>query len=74
LYSQNLVNLIKLMTPKKDGRLVLDFDDVVQHGMTVVRSGELTWPPPPVQVSAAPAPAAAPADVWRASTSSAGSR
>ena len=57
LYGTNLVNLMKLMTPGKDGRLVLDFDDVVQRSMTVVREGELTWPPPPVQVSAAPAPA-----------------
>ena len=55
LYGTNLVNLMKLMTPGKDGRLVLDFDDVVQRSMTVVRDGELTWPPPPVQVSAAPA-------------------
>ncbi len=55
LYGTNLVNLIKLMTPGKDGQLVLDFDDVVQRSMTVVRHGELTWPPPPVQVSAAPA-------------------
>ncbi|WP_240797419.1 hypothetical protein [Streptomyces sp. F001] len=38
---------MKLMTPGKDGRLVLDFDDVVQRSMTVVRDGELTWPPPP---------------------------
>jgi H+-translocating NAD(P) transhydrogenase subunit alpha len=62
LYGTNLVNLMKLMTPEKDGQLVLDFDDVVQRSMTVVRDGELTWPPPPVQVSAAPsaAPAAAP--------------
>ena len=45
---------MKLMTPGKDGQLVLDFDDVVQRSMTVVRNGELTWPPPPVQVSAAP--------------------
>jgi NAD(P) transhydrogenase subunit alpha len=59
LYSQNLVNLMKLMTPETDGQLVLDFDDVVQRGMTVVRNGELTWPPPPVEVSAAPAAAAA---------------
>jgi proton-translocating NAD(P)+ transhydrogenase subunit alpha len=58
LYSQNLVNLMKLLTPEKDGQLVLDFDDVVQRSMTVVRDGELTWPPPPVQVSAAPPPAA----------------
>ena len=55
LYGTNLVNLMKLMTPDKDGKLVLDFDDVVQRSMTVVRDGELTWPPPPVQVSAAPA-------------------
>ena len=59
LYGQNLVNLMKLLTPEKDGRLVLDFDDVVQRSITVVRDGELTWPPPPVQVSAAPAPAPA---------------
>jgi H+-translocating NAD(P) transhydrogenase subunit alpha len=55
LYATNLVNLMKLMTPGKDGRLVLDFDDVVQRSITVVRDGEVTWPPPPVQVSAAPA-------------------
>ncbi|BBY27321.1 Re/Si-specific NAD(P)(+) transhydrogenase subunit alpha [Mycolicibacterium sediminis] len=58
LYGTNLVNLLKLLTPEKDGRLVLDFDDVVQRSVTVVRDGETTWPPPPVQVSAAP-PAAA---------------
>ncbi|OBK15906.1 Re/Si-specific NAD(P)(+) transhydrogenase subunit alpha [Mycobacterium asiaticum] len=61
LYGTNLVNLLKLMTPEKDGQLVLDFDDVVQRSMTVVRNGEKTWPPPPVQVSAAPAVAATPA-------------
>lgn len=57
LYSTNLVNLMKLLTPGKDGQLVLDFDDVVQRSMTVTRDGVTTWPPPPVQVSAA-APAA----------------
>ncbi|GKQ35287.1 Re/Si-specific NAD(P)(+) transhydrogenase subunit alpha [Streptomyces sp. A012304] len=56
LYGTNLVNLLKLLTPGKDGRLVLDFDDVVQRSMTVVRDGEKTWPPPPVRVSATPAP------------------
>ncbi|MGC9666087.1 Re/Si-specific NAD(P)(+) transhydrogenase subunit alpha [Planosporangium sp. 12N6] len=63
LYGTNLVNLMKLMTPDRDGQLVLDFEDVVQRSMTVVRDGELTWPPPPVSVSAAPAttPAATPA-------------
>ncbi|QKW36934.1 Re/Si-specific NAD(P)(+) transhydrogenase subunit alpha [Actinomadura sp. NAK00032] len=57
MYGTNLVNLIQLMTPQRDGELVLDFDDVVQRSMTVVREGELTWPPPPVPVSAAPAAA-----------------
>ncbi|MEU1618820.1 Re/Si-specific NAD(P)(+) transhydrogenase subunit alpha [Streptomyces sp. NPDC005722] len=55
LYGTNLFNLLKLLTPGKDGRLTLDFDDVVQRTVTVVREGEKTWPPPPVQVSAAPA-------------------
>ncbi|MGW2781519.1 Re/Si-specific NAD(P)(+) transhydrogenase subunit alpha [Streptomyces populi] len=62
LFGTNLVNLLKLLTPGKDGRLVIDFDDVVQRAVTVVREGEVTWPPPPVAVSAAasrPAPAAA---------------
>ncbi|MBX7449108.1 Re/Si-specific NAD(P)(+) transhydrogenase subunit alpha [Mycolicibacterium sp. 3033] len=59
LYGTNLVNLLKLVTPEKDGQLTLDFDDVVQRSVTVVRAGEVTWPPPPVQVSAAPAAKAA---------------
>jgi NAD(P) transhydrogenase subunit alpha len=60
LYGTNVVNLLKLLTPGKDGEVVLDFDDVVQRSMTVVRAGEKTWPPPEVQVSAAPPPVAAP--------------
>jgi len=59
LYGQNLVNLMKLLTPGKDGALVLDLDDVVQRAITVARNGEKLWPPPPVQVSAAPAAASA---------------
>ncbi|GAA5036719.1 Re/Si-specific NAD(P)(+) transhydrogenase subunit alpha [Microbacterium fluvii] len=55
LYGTNVLNLMKLLTPGKDGELVLDFDDVVQRSATVVRDGAVTWPPPPVQVSAAPA-------------------
>jgi NAD(P) transhydrogenase subunit alpha len=66
LYGTNLVNLMKLLTPGKDGRLVLDFDDVVQRNMTVARDGELLWPPPPIQVSATPAPVAAAPPVAKA--------
>jgi len=59
LFGQNLVNLMKLVTPEKDGQAVLDMDDTVVRGMTVAQAGETLWPPPPVQVSAAPAAAPA---------------
>ncbi len=53
LYGTNLVNLLRLLTKDKDGQLSIDFDDVVQRSVTVVRDGVKTWPPPPVTVSAA---------------------
>jgi len=59
LYGTNIVNLLKLMTPEKDGQLVLDLEDVIVRGITVATGGESMWPPPPVQVSAAPAAAPA---------------
>lgn len=55
LFGTNLANLLKLLTPGEDGRLTIDFDDAVQRAVTVVRNGDVTWPPPPVAVSAAPA-------------------
>lgn len=55
LFGTNVVNLMKLLTPGKDGQLVLNLDDEVQRGMTVAHDGSVLWPPPPVQVSAAPA-------------------
>ncbi|MCC2592128.1 Re/Si-specific NAD(P)(+) transhydrogenase subunit alpha [Tessaracoccus sp. OS52] len=58
LYGTNLVNVLTLMTPGKDGQLVIDFDDDIVRTMTTVLDGEVTFPPPPIQVSAAPAPAA----------------
>jgi NAD(P) transhydrogenase subunit alpha len=58
LYGTNLVSLLKLITPDKDGRAKIDFEDVVQRAVTVVRAGQITWPPPPVQVSATPVTAA----------------
>ena len=64
LYGTNIVNLLKLMTPEKDGALTLDLEDVIVRGIAVAHDGGTLWPPPPVQVSAAPAPqAAAPAPV-----------
>jgi len=57
LYANNLVNLVKLLCKEKNGTFNVDFDDVVMRNMTVVKEGEITFPPPPIQVSAAPAPA-----------------
>jgi len=57
LLGTNIVNLMKLMTPGKDGAAVLDLEDQVLRGMTVAHDGEVMWPPPPVQVSATPRPA-----------------
>ncbi|WP_206483939.1 Re/Si-specific NAD(P)(+) transhydrogenase subunit alpha [Thalassotalea sp. G2M2-11] len=54
LYANNLVNLMKLLCKEKDGEVYIDFEDQVQRNMTVVHQGEITFPPPPIQVSAAP--------------------
>lgn len=54
LYGTNIVNLLKLMTPAKDGQVVTNLDDVIIRGITVTHENEILWPPPPVQVSAAP--------------------
>jgi len=54
LYSNNLVNLTKLLCKEKDGTLTIDFDDQVIRNMTVVNQDTITFPPPPIQVSAAP--------------------
>ena len=56
LYGRNVANLLALLTPDKDGRVHLDFDDEIIRGITVVSEGAVMWPPPPVAVSAAPAP------------------
>ncbi|ARD38469.1 Re/Si-specific NAD(P)(+) transhydrogenase subunit alpha [Edwardsiella ictaluri] len=54
LYATNQVNLLKLLCKEKDGTLNVDFEDVIIRGVTVVRTGEITWPAPPIKVSAQP--------------------
>ncbi|WP_199424886.1 Re/Si-specific NAD(P)(+) transhydrogenase subunit alpha [Actinotalea solisilvae] len=63
LFGTNVVHLMQLLTPERDGTPVLDLEDPVQRGMTVAHEGEVLWPPPPVAVSAAPAVVAAAAPV-----------
>ncbi|KJY72564.1 NAD(P) transhydrogenase subunit alpha [Vibrio coralliilyticus] len=54
LYATNLVNLLKLLCKEKDGNIDIDFEDVVLRGVTVIKEGEVTWPAPPIKVSAQP--------------------
>ena len=57
LYGTNLRHLLTDMCPEKNGELVVDFEDEVVRGATVVRDGEITWPPPAPKLTAAPQPA-----------------
>lgn len=63
LYATNLRHLLTDLCPDKDGNVVINFDDEVIRGATVIKEGGITWPPPPPQLSAAPAKAAAAAEV-----------
>lgn len=61
LYATNLRHLLTELTPAKDGEAVVDMDDQVIRGLTVIKDGEITWPPPaPEPVTQAPAPARTP--------------
>jgi H+-translocating NAD(P) transhydrogenase subunit alpha len=55
MYSTNLVNLSKLLCKEKDGNIKIDFDDVILRNMSVISNGKVTFPPPAINVSAAPA-------------------
>jgi NAD(P) transhydrogenase subunit alpha len=64
LYATNLKHLLTDMTPEKDGKLVVDFEDEVVRGATICKDGETTYPPPAPKLSAAPPkPAEEPAPV-----------
>ncbi len=52
LYATNLYNLIMEMCPDSDGKITVDMDDEVIRGTTVIKDGEITWPPPPIAVGA----------------------
>jgi H+-translocating NAD(P) transhydrogenase subunit alpha len=64
LYGSNLRHFLTDLTPGKDGRIVVNMEDDVIRGATVIREGAVTWPPPPPRVQAiapaAPAEAAVP--------------
>ena len=52
---QILVNLAKLLCKEKDGNINIDFEDVILRNMSVIHKGKVTFPPPAISVTAAPA-------------------
>jgi len=63
LYASNLRHLLDDMTPEKNGVINVNMEDEVIRGTTVVKEGNITWPPPAPPAPATPAPAAAAAVV-----------
>jgi NAD(P) transhydrogenase subunit alpha len=62
LYGNNLLRVIEELCKTKDGTINVDFDDDAIRGLTVIKEGNITWPPPPLKQPAAapkPQPAAA---------------
>ena len=65
LYATNLFRLAEELCKTKDGVIDVNMEDDAIRGLTVVKQGNITWPPPAPKSVAAPAPkpaaAAAPA-------------
>ncbi len=62
LYATNLFRLSEELCKTKDGVINVNMEDEVIRGSTVVKEGNVTWPPPAPKLSAA-LPAAKPAAV-----------
>ena len=56
LYATNIRHLLTDLCPKKDGMLDVNMEDDVIRGTTVIKQGEISWPPPALAVSATPLP------------------
>jgi len=56
LYATNLFRLTEELCKTKDGVINVNMDDDAIRGLTVIKEGAVTWPPPPLKL---PAPAAA---------------
>ena len=59
LYANNLLRLTEELCKTKDGNINVNMEDDAIRGLTVVKEGSITWPPPPPNIP--PAPAAKPA-------------
>ena len=54
LYANNLYHILDELTPDNDGVININMEDDVIRGMTVIKNGEITYPPPKIKVSATP--------------------
>ena len=54
LYATNLLNLLTELCPEKNGEIDINMEDEVIRGATVVKQGNITWPPPAPRISLAP--------------------
>jgi len=62
LYGTNLFRLAEELCKTKDGVINVNMEDDAIRGLTVIKEGSITWPPPPPKLPAAPAkPVAKPA-------------
>jgi len=61
LYATNLFRLTEELCKAKDGVINVNMDDDAIRGLTVIKEGSVTWPPPPLKQPAPPAVAAKPA-------------
>ena len=57
LYSNNLLRLTEELCKTKDGIIDVNMEDDAIRGLTVIKDGEITWPPPAPKLPAAPAKA-----------------
>ena len=56
LYANNLLRLTEELCKTKDGIIDVNMEDDAIRGLTVIKDGSITWPPPPPKIPAAPAP------------------
>ncbi len=63
LYATNIRHMLDDLTPERDGVAVVNMEDDVIRGATVVNNKEITFPPPPLKTPAVAKPKPKPAEI-----------